>query len=243
MLIPRGIVRASLRTDCLQKNLRHGDSSRLRSFRRSRRRLIPGRVLHAVAANPMVAIQVKPSAIQDEWAFDEAKNSSRFASQYAELGAALLEKVRNSASPEAFDSAELAVLRRVHAKRSGALIKALYGHPAYQLTQLGRTAFDRLMVWTSMSLTQEPVTFTEFAQGKRWRHSNGEPDNTDPRVLVDSQPPCTPFPSHVPPIVIARSYGLLGVIDGFGRSLLFLKLRTPVNIGAWVPSDEIANIA
>lgn len=190
----------------------------------------------------MDTVRATPAEIQDEWAFDEAKNSPRFVGRYASLKVALLEKIRNGASSQTLDPVELSALREVHARHNGALIGALQGHSTYQRVQLRRAAFSKLMVWTSMSRTAAPVTFAEFARGERWRRSNGELHSKDPRVYVDSQTPGTTFPSHVPPIVIARSHGLLGVIDGFGRSLLFLKLQAPVSIRAWVPTEELANI-
>jgi hypothetical protein len=188
----------------------------------------------------MIGQRITTPVLHARWAYGEI-TSPRFANFYrGGVPPDLMQKASDGIPFEALEPNETALLTALQSQVRQALLPFLSGINEFVCESWSKATLMRVYTLPALDPQRRGrlVPLISFVASPRFLDANGNPEPTDPRVAADQVPLTEAFVNSEPvPVGLWQGYRVL--IDGYRRSILFLRSENlQGEILAWVPVER-----
>jgi hypothetical protein len=181
----------------------------------------------------MIGRTVSLHEVQARWAYSEI-NSPRFHRLYAQhpRSPVVLPKAKDSVPFGDLSPTDVDVLVELHRGVRGYFLYYLNGDEVFTCEAWSKEQIETVYVSPS---NYSLIPLRSFAASPRPLGSDGNPAWDDPRVAADLCPSDRPF-DQSEPVVIVLFENRKVLLDGYCRTLIFLKSENTSELLVWFPS-------
>lgn len=176
--------------------------------------------------------------LQARWAYAEL-DSERFGANFSgpELDRLRGEKARGKTFDQIDRADHAALVRLLYSSRDAGLIGAVSAASNYRAEEWTKVQFTRIFVVPHYG-NGRFVPYAEFYFGAPRTGPDGSLDEDDARVQA-LRIPAAPDPQDVERLILVRRQGLLVLVEGYLRSVVFMRSPDPnLLIPVWAPVES-----